>query len=356
MTHWIRLFALGALLLSGLASAQIQKEPLKVGITEVPPFVMQDDEGQWEGISIDLWQQVAEGIGRAYELVPLSFGELLTQVEAGDIDVAVGALTMTAEREAVFDFTHPFYQTGMSIAIPSTPEKGVLTSLLGLISWEFVSVVISLGALLLGVGFVLWIFERKRNPEQFGGTPAQGIGSSFWWAAVTMTTVGYGDKAPTSLAGRIVALVWMFAGLIMVASFTAAITSSLTISSLQSQIQGPDDLQRANVATIANTASEQYLRDQRIRHQLYPDLTAAMESVANGETEAVVYDRALLQYRNLQMGENRLTLLSGTFQKQLYGLALPSGSPLREAISEQILNVTGANAWQENVLRYLGQD
>jgi len=35
---------------------------------------------------------------------------------------------------------------------------------------------------------VLWIFERKRNPEQFGGTPAQGIGSSFWWAAVTMTT------------------------------------------------------------------------------------------------------------------------------------------------------------------------
>jgi len=263
---------------------------------------------------------------------------------------------MTAEREAAFDFTHPFYQTGLSITIPSTPEQGLLASLVGLVTWEFLSVVLSLGALLLGVGFVLWLFERKRNPEQFGGSSAEGIGSGFWWAAVTMTTVGYGDKAPVSLVGRIVALVWMFAGLIMVASFTAAITSSLTVSNLRSQIQGPEDLINARVATIPNTASKQYLQDQRIRHKEYPDLTAAMQSVANGETDAVVYDRALMQYRNLQMGESRLTLLSSTFQKQLYALALPAGSELREPLSEQILNVTEANSWQGNILKYLGQD
>ena len=171
-----------------------------------------------------------------------------------------------------------------------------------------------------------------------------------------MTTVGYGDKAPVSLAGRIIALVWMFAGLIMVASFTAAITSSLTVSNLQYQIQGPDDLNRANVATIANTASEQYLRDQRIRHQLYPDLTSAMLSVANGETDAVVYDRALLQYRNLQLGDKRLTLLPGIFQQQLYGLALPSGSPLRGPVSEQILGVTESSGWKDITQRYLGRE
>jgi ABC-type amino acid transport substrate-binding protein len=231
-----------------------------------------------------------------------------------------------------------------------------LASLGALLSWQFVSVVIALGALLLAVGFVLWLFERKRNPEQFGGTAAQGIGASFWWAAVTMTTVGYGDKAPLSFAGRMVALVWMFAGLIMVASFTAAITSSLTVSNLQHQIQGPEDLDRANVATIANTASEQYLREQRIRHQLYPDLTTAMLSVAEGDTEAVVYDRALLQYRNLQLGSQRLTLLPGIFQQQLYGLGLPSGSPIRGPVSEQILAVTESLTWQGVIQRYLGRE
>lgn len=339
-----------------LVSAQSEPEPIRVGITEVPPFVMKSDTGEWEGISIDLWRQVSEHMGRQYEWVPLSFSELLGQVESGQIDVAVGALTMTAEREAAFDFTHPFYQTGLSIAIPAAPEQGLITSLLSLLSWEFLSVVVSLGALLLGVGFVLWLFERKRNPEQFGGSSAEGIGSGFWWAAVTMTTVGYGDKAPVSLTGRIVALVWMFAGLIMVASFTAAITSSLTVSNLRSQIQGPDDLIQARVATIANTASERYLQERGIRHSEYPDLTSAMQSVAGGSTDAVVYDRALLQYRNLQLGSDRLTLLPATFQKQLYALALPTGSPLRAPISEQVLKVTEADLWQNNLMKYLGQE
>ena len=353
MKTWSRLFAL---VLLTLAAGQLsaQSEPLKVGITPVPPFVVEAESGEWEGISVDLWREVADGIGRDYTLVPLSFRDLLAQVESGDIDVAVGALTMTAEREVKFDFTHPFFQTGLSIAVPPAPEQGLWASLRALISWQFVSVVVTLGALLLAVGFILWLVERKRNPEQFGGSAAEGIGSSFWWAAVTMTTVGYGDKAPVSLAGRLVALVWMFAGLIMVASFTAAITSSLTLSNLQHQIQGPEDLSSSHVATIANTASEQYLRDERIRHDLYPDLTAAMLSVAHGETDAVVYDRALLQYRNLQLGEDRLTLLPGIFQQQLYAFAMPSDSSLRGSLSEQVLLATESPDWQRTVQRYLG--
>lgn len=354
MKTWNRLFALVVLLLAA-NQLSAQTEPLKVGLTPVPPFVVEAETGEWEGISVELWRQVADGIGRDYTLVPLSFKEMLAKVESGDIDVAIGALTMTAEREAKFDFTHPFFQTGLSIAVPPAPEQGLWASLRALLSWQFVSVIIALGALLLGVGFILWLFERKRNPEQFGGDAIKGIGASFWWAAVTMTTVGYGDKAPVSFAGRAIALAWMFAGLIMVASFTAAITSSLTVSNLQHQIQGPEDLISANVATIAGTASEDYLRDERIRHQQYPDLTTAMLSVANGETDAVVYDRALLQYRNQQLGKKRLTLLPDIFQQQLYGFALPSGSKIRGQVSEQMLAVTEAASWQDTLRRYLGR-
>lgn len=333
-----------------------QTSPLRVGITEVPPFVMQTDDGRWEGISIDLWREVAGGMGRDYEWVPMSFNDLLAATENGDIDVAVGALTMTADRESRFDFSHPFYQTGLSIAVPPVPEQSLLASLKALISWQFVSVVLALGALLLAVGFLLWLVERRRNPEQFGGSAAEGIGSSFWWAAVTMTTVGYGDKAPVSFPGRLIALVWMFAGLIMVASFTAAITSSLTVSNLRTGIEGVGDLPGKVVATIGQTASQRYLEEQRIRYQPYPDLTTAMTSVADGESDAIVYDRPLMQYRNQQLGEKRLTILPGVFAEQLYALALPEGSPIRAPVSQEILRVTESEDWVAIQAAYLGRE
>ena len=142
---FIRLFLFVVLAFSAsLTSAKT----LQVGITGVPPFVMQTERGEWEGISIDLWRAVAREQNIEYEWVPLSFSELLSQVESGKIDVAVGALTMTADREAAFDFSHPFYQTGLAIGVPRTPKHGILQSLKALFSWEFLSVIVALGLLL----------------------------------------------------------------------------------------------------------------------------------------------------------------------------------------------------------------
>lgn len=335
--------------------AQTRDAPLRVGITPVPPFVMATEEGSWDGISVDLWRIIADEMDQEYEFVELSFDQLLGSVESGAVDVAVGALTMTADREARFDFAHPFYQTGLSIGVPHNPKSGVLQSLRALFTWQFLSLIASLGLLLLVVGMLLWLVERRRNPEQFGGTPIQGIGASFWWAAVTMTTVGYGDKAPTSLPGRLIALVWMFAGLIMVASFTAAITSSLTVSNLQRQIEGPQDLPGKSVATIANTASARYLRAERISREIFPDLTSAMQAVYRGEVDAVVYDRALMQYRNQQLGNQRLDLLPAVFEQQLYAFALPSDSPHRAAIAQLVLRATESPEWKALLQRYLGR-
>jgi hypothetical protein len=71
---------------------------------------------------------------------------------------------------------------------------------------------------------MVWLFERKLNPAHFGGNTLQGIGSGFWFSAVTMTTVGYGDKHPKTTGGRIVSLIWMFTAVILVSLFTATIT------------------------------------------------------------------------------------------------------------------------------------
>jgi voltage-gated potassium channel len=52
------------------------------------------------------------------------------------------------------------------------------------------------------------------------------IGAGLWWAVQTVTTVGYGDHVPTTVAGKIVASVVMLLGIGFVTVFTASITSA----------------------------------------------------------------------------------------------------------------------------------
>jgi ABC-type amino acid transport substrate-binding protein len=170
-----------------------------------------------------------------------------------------------------------------------------------------------------------------------------------------MTTVGYGDKAPVSAGGRVVALLWMFISVIVISSFTAAIASSLTVAQLDTGIRGPDDLAQALTATVTGSTSSAYLADRHLRHE---DLATAQEGlsvVAAGDADAMVYDEPILRYLVRTSGE-RLTVLPETFERQDYAIGLPEGSELREPVNRVLLEVIDRPAWQDTLERYLGQE
>ena len=328
---------------------------LIVGTKEAPPFAMKSADGTWTGISIDLWRQIATDLNLKYELRETDLKGLLDGISSGSLDVAVAALTITPEREEAFDFTHPFHATGLGIAMAWKAGNPWVAVLKRLFSPTFLKVVATLSVLLLAVGMLVWWFERKKNPQQFGGGPANGIGSAFWWSAVTMTTVGYGDKAPVSLAGRVVALIWMFAGIIMISGFTAAIASSLTVTQLESPVKGPEDLSKVRVGTITNSTGASYLQDRRIGYQTYQTALEGLQAVAEGKIQALVYDAPLLRYLINQGFKGRLQVLPNTFLRQDYGIALPPRSPLRETVNRVLLQKISESAWQDTVYKYLGE-
>ena len=72
------------------------------------------------------------------------------------------------------------------------------------------------------------------------------IGTGLWWAAQTVTTVGYGDNVPTSLAGRLVAVLVMFVGIGFLTVVTAAITSTF-VAQARRVDQAPSDVETAMV-------------------------------------------------------------------------------------------------------------
>lgn len=361
-----RLFLLAAVAVSGTAvRAQESTEAdenadaitsLVVATKQAPPFAIKNDDGKWTGISIDLWRKIAEEQSFEYEFRELGIDELLNSLEDGTTDVAVAALTITNGREQNIDFTHPYYTSGLGIAVAAEESSvGLFAILRAIFSWEFLQILGVLILVLLGIGLLMWIFERRSNRAQFGGSVARGLGAGMWWSAVTMTTVGYGDKAPVTLAGRLIAIVWMFASLFMISVFTASVASLVLADRLESHITGLKDLPGARVGTLADSTSDEYLRRQRIRAVPYDNLPAALTALKSGELEAVVYDAPILKYQITQDFGNELAVLPMQFETQHYGIGLPTGSTLREPINQSLLKTTSDPDWQNTLYRYLGE-
>ncbi len=324
-----------------------------VGTKEAPPFAMKGADGEWSGMSIALWEEIADQLDIDYEYREYDLEGLLAAVADGSVDAGVAALTATGERELLMDFTHPFYNTGLGIAVaPLERESAFWSGLRRFFSMRFLRALGLLVVTLFIVGICVWIVERRASPEQFGGNAAKGIWSGFWWAAVTMTTVGYGDKAPKTVPGRILGLIWMFMAMVLIGGFIAAMSSALTVSQLESPIRGPEDLPRSRVATVARSTSEAYLRESRIPFHPYRDLKEALSAVASGKEDAAVYDAPLMQFEVSRLG-GKIEVLPGTFDRQDYCIALPTGSSLREPINRVLLADSTRSLWRDIVFKFL---
>jgi polar amino acid transport system substrate-binding protein len=359
MTAFGRMLSSGLVLLMCVAASAKAEEaprPMLIGTKEAPPFAMKGPSGQWTGISIELWRDMAAKLKLSYEFRELDLDELLAKVANGSLDAGVAAITVTADRERVMDFTHPFYTTGLGIAISPTGGTPWLAVLRRVVSRQFLAVVGLLALLLIGVGTVVWLLERRRNSEHFGGRPIEGIGAGFWWSAVTMTTVGYGDKTPRTVWGRLVALLWMFASIIIISSFTAAITSALTVGQLGSPVRGPRDLPNVRVAAITNSTGAQILDARHVDHADYPDALGALQALAANRVDAVVYDAPILQYLAKEYFRGAVAVLPNTFVRQDYAIAVAQGSPLRESLNRQVESEINSARWRALIYRYLGTE
>ncbi len=306
---------------------------LVVGVTHTPPFVVQEGPERWSGQAIDLWRNLADELDLDYKLEPRDITSLLRGLEDGSLDAAVAAITVTAEREQRFDFTHPFYTTGLAIAVAHRPPETWFDGFISVFTFSFLRLLLTFAALQLLIGALMWLIERGKNP-QFPGPPGPGVLAGLWWAVVTMATVGYGDKVPITVPGRLLAMLWMLASLIILTSATAAITSQLTLGQLEARVRGPEDLGKLRVGTVLRTTSETYLRDMKLDYRGFSDLTLGLAAIESGELDAIVFDRPLLVDAIALAHKDTLELLPRSFQRQDYALALPTGSPLREPINQ----------------------
>ncbi|HET9222509.1 MAG TPA: transporter substrate-binding domain-containing protein [Roseiflexaceae bacterium] len=322
----------------GAAPPMPQPTTLRVVTKPLEPFVIEQND-QLNGFSVDLWNQIAGRLNLKYEWVEVaSVTDQLEAVQTGAADVAIAGISMTAEREQLVDFSHPYFTSGLQILI-STKNESMLSSTGRFLAAFAPALLTYLGIAMLialALAHLVWLVERRTNPD-FQRGYLSGLWEATWWLLNIVANGEYGDKATRSPLKRLLTIALWLIGVSLIAQFTASITSALTVQQLGGAISGPAELPGKRVATLPGTTAAQYLTDHHIAFTAVPTIDEAYQLLARGTVQAVVYDAPVLLYYSVTRGKGSTRVVGPIFKEETYGIALPTGSPLRKPINEALL-------------------
>uniref|UniRef100_A0A803QJW2 Glutamate receptor n=1 Tax=Cannabis sativa TaxID=3483 RepID=A0A803QJW2_CANSA len=272
------------------------------------------------------------------------FSELVRLVAENKYDAAVGDITITTNRTRIVDFTQPYLESGLVVVAPVKEAK---TS-----PWAFLKpftlpMWIVTGGFFLFVGAVVWILEHRSNHE-FRGPPRKQIMTIFWFSFSTMF---FSHRENTvSTLGRLVLIIWLFVVLIINSSYTASLTSILTVQQLTSRIEGIDSLMSGTdpIGIQDGSFAWKYLTNElkiaesrlvNLRNEEEYGNALRLGPKVPGGVAAIVdelpYVEAFLSHTKCQY-----RTVGQEFTKSGWGFAFPRDSPLAVDLSTAILQLS----------------
>ncbi|MED6111787.1 hypothetical protein PIB30_055569 [Stylosanthes scabra] len=284
-----------------------------------------------------------------------TYDDLISQVYYGKFDAVVGDTTITANRSNYVDFTLPYTESGVTMVVPIRDNrKKNAWAFLKPLTWDLW---VTTFCTFVFIGFVVWVLEHRIN-SHFRGPPSYQIGTSLWFSFSTI--VFSHRERVASNCGRFVVIVWVFVVQILVQSYTASLTSLLTVEQLRPAITDVHQLlkNRLNVGYLEGSFVHEILKDlgfQEYQLKIYKSAEECNDlftkGSANGGIDAA-FDEVPYVTRLLQIYCSKYTMIEPKFKTGGFGFVFPKGSPLVSDISRAILNVTQGdkmktieNAW-----------
>jgi ABC-type amino acid transport substrate-binding protein len=338
------LAALGSGFASGVVAAESTPAaavPQRVRVAVLPIASAVEWEGdQPTGVAIDIWHDVTQRIGLEADFVRVeTFKHVLDMLARGEVDVGLGPIAITEERERLFDLTHPIVHSGLRIVVRQQGASGFLPALRSLFSWQLLELLGTVLLLALASGHLLWWFEHRDNPESFPPQYPRGVWEAIWWIASTVVAGGCDNKHVASGLGRTIAFAWMVGGIVLLAAFTSVLTATLTAEQVAGKIHGPKDLAGRTVGCQGAAVSVKEVRRRGGVVKEYAKLDEALDALELGALDAVVGENQQMMFLLNQPENTGLKLVGPIFETFDYGFGLPNGSPLRERLNTAILRM-----------------
>ena len=311
--------------------------PLVVGVRVVPPFVM-SSAGGYRGFSIDLWREIAGRLGLESGFVErANVRELLEAVRADEVDLGIAAISITEQREETLDFSVPMFRSGLQILAPVSSNLSVIDTIQSLLRPSILQFVLFAAGFVIFIALLIWIVERMMARRRMETPPS--LGATLYDTATSfLQEDGVGERG-RSIPGRVLTLVWLCVAVMFGIMLEGIVTAHLTVEQLNSQVQTLSDLYDKRVYTVEGSTSDDFLQNSGLTPITVASVDEAFNALMREQADAVVYDAPVLDYLATTQGNERVRLVGDPFRLEYYGIALPSGSSLKEPIDRALLGI-----------------
>ncbi|GMH18137.1 hypothetical protein Nepgr_019978 [Nepenthes gracilis] len=274
-----------------------------------------------------------------------NYNDLVNQITTNEFDAVVGDILIITNRTRIADFTQPYAESGLVVLVPVRKLHSSVWSFL----WPFTPYMWAVTALFfLIVGVVIWVLEHRINDE-FRGPPKKQFITILWFSLST-TFFAHRENTASTL-GKLVLAIWLFVVLIIQSSYTASLTSILTVQQLSSSIKGIDSLITSAdpIGFQVGSFAENYLNyELNIRKSRLVALDSPehyAEALLQGRVAAVVDERP---YIDVFLSEHcQFKVVGQEITKSGWGFAFPRNSPLAVDMSTAILELSESGTLQE---------
>lgn len=336
--------------------AGAESRQVTVAVRNLAPFVMNQDDKR-TGFTVELWEEIAKRQQWSTKYIEAdNVKAQLQDVADKRADVAAGAISITGERLKSYDFSQPILAAGLQILVPKRSTAAAEPTIGNFLPILFSKTMLLwlLGGLLLALipAHINWLAERRHPDSLVAKSYFPGIFDSFIFAGETLTATQ--EEVPRHWFARAVTILWGFVAIVFVSFFTATLTTTLTVDSFDSQINGPQDLFGHKVGTVAGTTSEKFLNGMGVKPDALPTIDDCYRALDDGKIDAVVFDSPVLNYYLNGDGAEKAQLAGQIFQSEDYGLAFAQGSPLRKGVDESLLAMRQDGTYDQIKDKYFG--
>jgi polar amino acid transport system substrate-binding protein len=315
---------------------------------------------QLTGFNIDLWNEIATRLKltTSYQVVP-DVDALFASLRTKSADVIVNGIFYSTERDREFDYSYPIMGAGLQVMVRDEGGGTVPTPLRDVFNLLFsTSAVIWLGVALLIIivpAHVIWLLDRG-NEE--GASPSKGYFPGILHAMTWATTalVSQVQTLPSQWLARILGLLWMFAGVVFIALYTAELTATLTVEQIRGAINGPGDLPGKRVAALAQSPAASYLRGINAEVQEFQTPEALYQALLDGNVDAILWAAPPLRYYAVHDGVGRVKLVGPEFNRNDVGFLFQLGDPLRRRVSSVIVALHEDGTYEKIHGRWFGSE